>query len=274
MKLLLLLLLTGQVAWAGPLDDRLTLEFRPNYAASFEGYAKVRQDTIEGDHLDLSNDLGVRQWFSFNFEAAFRFDDWHAVRAVFAWHQFRGGATYDHLVRYNGAFYGEGTTIDFGPTQWWRLEAWYEFTPWRDTSASITLLGGFMMDDLTVFTQPNRELLGAKQEHKEDFGEHRLPLPAVGLRLAVSPLENLRLSVETRGMHVHNLPTPYVEGTRIHKTSTYFEVWGEVGYRLAELEFGAAVRYRTFHVDDQGELGGDEFSVRGVLAEAFVRVWL
>jgi hypothetical protein len=272
--LLSVIMLAGQACAAGPLNDRLLLEFRADYAAAFEGYAKVRQDTIPGDHLDLSNDLGVRQWFGFTFEAAFRFDQKHAVRAGFHWHQFRGGATYDHLVRYNGAYYGAGTTIDFGPTQWWRLELWYEFTAWHEQAATLTLLAGLVMDDLTVFTRPNRELLGAKQEHKEDFGEHRLPLPAIGARVEIRPLDRLRLAVEARGMHVDNLPTPYVEGSRIHKTTTYFDMWAEIGYRVAELEFGIAARYRAFHLNDEGELGGDEFSVRGVIVGAFIRVWL
>lgn len=161
--LLLLILLTCQVASAGPLDDRLNLEFRADYSPAFEGWTKVREWDKEGEHLDLADDLGVDQWFSFSFEAAWRFDHMHGLRAAFTWNQFRGGKTFDHDLWHDGALFAAGTTIDFGPTRWWRAELWYELTPWRSEWGAFTLLAGVTVDDLNVFLEPNKPRLSNKQ---------------------------------------------------------------------------------------------------------------
>lgn len=272
--LLLLILLTCQVASAGPLDDRLNLKFRADYSPAFEGWTKVREWDKEGEHLDLADDLGVDQWFSFSFEAAWRFDHMHGLRAAFTWNQFRGGKTFDHDVWHDGALFAAGTTIDFGPTRWWRAELWYEFTPWRSEWGAFTLLAGVTVDDLNVFLEPNKPRLSSKQEYHEDFGAQRMPLPALGARLALQPAEGLHVAFEARGTYVDNLATWYHEGGRIYHSQTNLDLWGEVSYRVAEVEFGAELRYRVFDIDDESGEDHNEFNIKGTHLGLFIRVVL
>ena len=266
--------MAGQALYAAPLDDRLSLELRADYAADFDGFIQVREHSLEGEHLGLHDSLGVDQWFSMSFEAAWRFDDCNGIRAGFTWNQFRGGKTLDHDTPHDGAIFAAGTTIDFRPTRWWRAEVWYEYTPWRTDWGALTLLAGVTIDDLNVFLKPNRPRLGTKQEYHEDFGAQRMPLPALGARLAIEPTAGLQLVFGARGTYVDNLATWYFEGGRIYHSQTNLDVSAAISYRIAELEFGAALRYRVFRIEDHSREDGNEFGLRGTHVEFYVRVML
>ncbi|MCB9894953.1 MAG: hypothetical protein H6839_10930 [Planctomycetes bacterium] len=259
---------------AGPLGDRLGFEVRADYAADFDGFAKIREHRLEGEHLGLHDDLGVDQWFSASFEAAWQFDDMNGLRATFTWNQFRGGKTFDHDVPHDGAVFGAGTTIDFGPTRWWRAELWYELTPWRSEWGRLTLLAGVTLDDLNVFLEPNKPRISSKQEFHEDFGAQRMPLPALGARFSVMPVDGLRLAFEARGTYVDNLATWYHEGGRIYHSQTNLDVSATIGYRVAEVEFGAALRHRVFRIEDDSKEDGNEFAARGTHVGLYVVVRL
>ena len=271
---LLILLLTGQVLCAGALDDRLTLEVRADYALHFEGFTKVREHDQPGEHLDLGNDLGVRRWFSFGFESSWRFDGHNAIRSTFTWNQFRGGKTFDHDVWHDGALFAAGTRIDFAPTRWWRAELYYEFTPWRSDWGGLALLAGVSIDDLNVFLKPNKLRLSTKQEYHEDFGAQRTPLPAFGARLTLTPADGLRVEFEARGTYMRNLATWYFEGGRIYHSQTNLDAGIAISYRVREVSFGAALKYRVFRIEDTSREDGNEFAIHGTQAELFIRVTL
>ena len=269
-----LVVLVAHALSAAPLDDRLSLELRADYGVDFDGYVKVREHQLEGEHLGLHDKLGVDQWFSVSFEAAWRFDDCNGIRAAFTWNQFRGGKTFDHDVPHDGAVFGAGTSIDFSPTRWWRAEVWYEATPWRSDWGELTLLAGVTIDDLNVFLEPNKPRISSKQEFHEDFGAQRMPLPALGARISIEPTAGLRLTFEARGTYVDNLATWYREGGRIYHSQTNLDVSGTIAYRVAEVEFGAALRHRVFRIEDHSKEDGNQFSLHGTHAEFFIRVLL
>lgn len=270
----LLLLLTGQGLNAGPLGERLSLSVRAEAGVDFDGFVRLRQFSVEGSQLGLREDLGLRQWTSGGVDFGWRFDDRHALRAGFTGTRFRGLNTLDRDVVHEGATYPAGTQLKLDRSSWWRVEAWYLFTPWRNEHAEIGLLGGVVLDLLDLWVVPNPRPPAPPKDDHENFATAWLPLPALGMRLEVRPLAGLRLGIEARGTHVENLATWHTAGGRMRHSQTSFDGRMEIGYRAAQVEFGAALSFRVFRIEQNNEEDGNEFNLHGTQVGIFIRVVL
>jgi len=272
--LLLSLLLTGQVLSAGPLGDRLSFAVRADAGLDFDGFVRLRQFSLEGSRLTLREDLGLSQWTSGGFDFGWRFDGRHALRAGFTGTRFRGLNTLDREVTHEGATYPAGTQLKLDRSSWWHAEAWYQFTPWRNEHAELNLLGGVVLDLLDVWVVPNPRPADAPKDDHENFATAWLPLPALGMRLEVRPAAGLRLGVEARGTYVENLSSWHTAGGRMRHSQTSLDAQLELGYRVAEVEFGVALRHRVFRIEQNNLEDGNEFSLQGTQAGLFIRVVL
>jgi hypothetical protein len=271
--LVLLLLLTGQLS-AGPLDDRLTIRADAGYAFHIDGYTRLRQFDTEGDRLDLREDLGVDNWPAFSLEAAWRFDRAHALSTAFACNLFRGEGSLGRDVTHEGATFAAGTELSFDRTSWWRLEAWYQYTPWRVDYAAFTLLGGALIDFVDVHVVADREPASGSRDDHENFGTLAMPMPAIGVRLELTPVGELILALEARGTYARNLPTWHTDDGGTEHSQTAISLALEVGYRVAELEFGAALMHQTLYLEQTNEEDGNEFAAQGTFVRLFLRLWL
>jgi hypothetical protein len=267
----LLLLLTCQVAAAAPLDDRLSLRADGGFAFRREGYVKLRQFDTQGDRLDLREDLGVSTWYSASFEAAWRFDGWHALSSAFEWHGFRGENSIGREVTHEGATFAEGTQLSFDRTSWWRVQAWYILTPWTSEVASLRFHAGLLMDfaDVYVVAEPG-PIEGERDDH-ENFGTQAMPMPALGASFELTPLAGLRIAVQARGTWIDNMPTWH--GRTKHSQST-LDARAEVGYRVGPIEFGLAVQHHFQYLEQNNREDGNELLLHGTLLRLFATVWL
>jgi hypothetical protein len=271
--LLLLLLLTGQLS-AGPLEDRLTIRADAGYAFHIDGYTRLRQVDTDGDRLDLREDLGVDNWVSFGLEAAWLFDHTHAVSAAFTINRFRGESSIGRDVTHEGATFAAGTELSFDRTSWWRLEAWYRYTPWRTDYAALTLLGGALIEFVDVHVIADREPLGGSRDDHENFGTLAMPLPAIGARLELRPVGELTLAFDARGTYARKLPTWYTDDGGTEHSQTTISLALEASYRVAEVEFGAALHHETLYLEQTNEEDGNEFAAQGTFVRLFIRLWL
>jgi hypothetical protein len=263
----LILLLTCQVAAAAPLDDRLTLRADGGLAFRREGYVRLRQFKTEGDRLDLRDDLDVNTWYSVGFEAAWRFDRWHAVSSAFEWHGFRGENTIDREITHEGATFAPGTRLHFDRSTWWRVQAWYHFTPWTSEIAAVSLQAGVLMDfaDVYVVADPG-PILGKRDDH-ENFGTLAMPMPATGASFSLTPFAGLRLAISARGTWIENMPT-WHDSTRHSQTA--IDARAEVSYRAGPVEFGLSVQHLLLYLEQTNREDGNRLLLEGAFLKLFL----
>lgn len=271
--LLLVALICHQSA-AGPLEDRLSVELGAGYGVAAGGWTRIRQYDVQGDRLDLADDLGMESWFRIRFEAAWRFDDTHGLRAGVSGNLFRGVASLDRDVTHEGAVYPAGTRLEMDRTDWWRVEAWYLFTPWDSEYVSFSLLGGVVTDLLDLWVVPDPRPPNQPRDDHENFATAWVPLPAAGVRCEVRPAAGLRAAMEVHGTWIEGLSTWHTSGGRVEHSQWNFDVQAEIGYRVAELEFGATARYQVFHIEQNNREDGNGFRLWGVSTGLFVRLRL
>lgn len=254
--------------------DRLSLEARVDYALAFDGETRIRQFGTEGSRLDLRDDLGVDDWLSAGLDVAWRFDDWHSLRGGFTFHAFRGTNRIDRDIVHEGAAYPEGTKLTFSRTNWWHAEMWCGLTPVSLENARFTILAGVIVDFLDLWLVPEPRLPRQPRDDHENFGTSWVPLPAVGARLDLYPAPGLHLGLEARGAHVEDLPTWHTSGGDKNHWQTSFDAELQLGYGVHVVEFGATLRYRLFHIEQQNREDGNEFRIQGVQAGVYLRLIL
>lgn len=150
------------------------------------GYVQVRENQIEGTHLDFGSDLGVNHMSDEALRVAYRIDPNQSVQFVLRNYTLTGSTVLPENVDFNGATFAAGTRLrtlthfpDFLRATLFYQRALSQFA----NGGSLSGRTGFTFEGLTFKLDGTLTPDSIGHEMKEDFVTQELPVPMLGLQL-------------------------------------------------------------------------------------------
>lgn len=244
-----------------------TFEFRYGRAQSFGGNVKVREFDLEGDRLDLKNDLGMTQWETIDLVWSLGPPLERRWRWELSFNKFTGSTVFPRDITFNGTVYQAGGTAVIDDTEYYRASAFYEY-PFGDRKKfGIYFLIGFVANFLDFHIDAPLSPTSQSTEKRENFARQWVIVPVFGVGGIIRLGKNSHFFWEGYTSTIKSMNSHRFEGGVVEVDEKNDSI--VIGFRRDQGVFfpSIAYRHRTYEVNQQSGEDGNEFKIEGGILE-------
>lgn len=256
---LVLLLLVGFNTFARP---RIMASIGGLYGFYNQGYVQVREWELEGDRLDLDDDLGIDAFYGLGFGLGLEVSQGHWIDLNHSEYRFEGNARFNQTFNFNGGVFAAGPT-DVSKTRYRRTSLTYSYVidGDRNSSSLYSVGGGLLLETLTFDIDGEFDPSSTRFEKYEGFSRQLVPVPMFEANWRQPWLDEYAYGFYGAAAWLPKTKTWYKEGGSIYFEQYNIDLKAEVLKFFKSSNVALGYYFKIFHQHQSSREDTNDFQL-------------